>query len=388
MTANVNQAIPHTQKKLLGILTTGHLVNDFYNVTLPFLLPTLIVVFDLSFFKAGLLTMITSLFAGLLQPVVGYLADIYAKRKTAILFGFFAFSLGLIIAGFSVSYPALLIAFLVFGLGKATFHAQSTTFITSAYPHSKGRSMGIHGIGGSIGNFSAPIIVTFLITALSWRYTVALLAIPGLLMIVFLGYRLSEPPKIQTATKGAPIISSKLLLLASSFGLLSMTFNGFLTFLPTYLVENGSSLRQAGLISAFMLFVGFLAQPAGGLIYDKLGGRFLFAASSLLTGVGLLFFTTENNMPSIIFIVMIGAAVQAAYPVVLAMGSEIAVRGTVGASVGFLLGVSGVLASFTPALIGYAADSFGLQISFRLLIVLAVLSFSVSLFLPGKRLES
>lgn len=387
MTANVNQAIPHT-KKLLGVLTTGHLVNDFYNVTLPFLLPTLIVVFDLSFFEAGLLTMITSLFAGLLQPVVGYLADIYAKRKTAILFGFFAFSLGLIIAGFSVSYPALLIAFLVFGLGKATFHAQSTNFITRVYPHSKGRSMGIHGIGGSIGNFSAPIIVTSLITALSWRNTVALLAIPGLLMIVFLGYMLSEPPKIQTAAKGVPIISSKLLLLAASFGLLSMTFNGFLTFLPTYLVENGSSLGQAGLISAFMLFVGFLAQPAGGLIYDKFGGRFLFATSSLLTGVGLLFFTTENNMPSIIFIVMIGAAVQAAYPVVLAMGSEIAVSGTVGASVGFLLGVSGVLASFTPALIGYAADSFGLQISFRLLIILAVLSFSVSFFLPGKRLES
>jgi len=69
------------------------------------------------------------------------------------------------------------------------------------------------------------------------------------------------------------------------------------------------------------------------------------------------------------------------------MGSEIARPETVGASVGFVFGLSGVLASFTPALIGYTADSFGLQSSFRLLVVLAALSFSVSFLLPGKRLE-
>lgn len=381
-----NKKITQNQK-LLGVLTTGHLVNDFYSVVLPFLLPTLIVAFDLSFFEAGLLAIATSLLSGLLQPVVGYLADIHAKRKIIILIGFFAFSLGLIIAGSSVSYPMLLVAFFVFGLGQATFHAQSTNLITRAFPHSRGRSMGVHGIGGSIGNFSAPIIATFLITGLSWRYATSLLAVPGLLVIILLGYMLSEPPKARTMAKGTPIISTKLLVLAFNFGLIYMVYIGFLTFLPTFLVENGSSLGQAGLIAAFMLFVGFLAQPAGGFIYDKLGGRFLFAASSLLAGFGLLLFTIESNIPTIIFIIIIGAAVQATFPVALAMGSEIARGETVGASVGFVFGVSGVLASFAPVLTGYAADLFGLQASFRLLVVLAVLSFGVSFFLLGRRLE-
>ena len=147
-------------------------------------------------------------------------------------------------------------------------------------------------------------------------------------------------------------------------------------------------LGQAGLIAAFMLFVGFLAQPAGGYIFDKLGGRFLFSTSSLLVGAGLLLFSSETAIPSIIPIMIIGAAATATFPVALAMGSAIAKPETVGASVGFVFGVSAVLSSFTPALTGYTADSFGLQFSFRLLVVLAILSFAVSFFLPGKQTKT
>jgi FSR family fosmidomycin resistance protein-like MFS transporter len=335
-----------------------------------------------------LLTIATSLLSGFLQPVIGYLADIYARRKTIILLGFFAFSLGLIIASSSVSYAMLLAAFFVFGLGQATFHAQSTNFITKAFPRSRGRSMGIHGIGGSIGHFSAPIIASLLITALSWRYATSLLAIPGLIIIIFLGYMLSEPPKAQKMARGTPIFSARLLVLTLTVGLIYMAYIGFLTFLPTYLVENGSSLSQAGLIAATMFFVGVLAQPAGGFIYDKWGGRLLFASSSLLAGLGLWFFTIESSIPLIIFVIIIGAAVQATYPVSLAMGSEFAKGENVGVSVGFVFGMSGVMASFAPALIGYAADSFGLLASFRLLVILAVLALAVSFFLPARRHDS
>ena len=379
--------ITQTQK-LLGALTAGHLVNDFYSSTLPFLLPALIVAFNLSFFEAGLLTIATSLLSGFLQPVVGYFADIYARRKMTILLGFSAFSLGLILASSSVSYPMLLAALFVFGLGQATFHAQSTNLITRAFPRSRGRSMGIHGIGGSIGHFSAPILATLLITALGWRYATSLLVIPGLVIIIFLGYMLSEPPKAQKMAKGTPIISARLLVLTLNIGLIYMAYIGFLAFLPTFLVENGSSLTQAGLITATMFFVGVLAQPAGGFIYDRLGGRLMFASSSLLAGSGLLFFTLESSIHPIIFIIIIGAAVQATYPVSLAMGSELAKGDNVGVSVGFVFGVSGVLAAFAPALTGYAADSFGLLASFRLLVILAVLALAVSFFLPGKQLDS
>jgi len=43
------------------------------------------------------------------------------------------------------------------------------------------------------------------------------------------------------------------------------------------------------------------------------------------------------------------------------------------------------MASFSSAVTGYAADLFGLQASFRLLVVLLFLSLGVSFMLPGRR---
>jgi len=370
-------------QKLLGVLTTGHLINDFYNVTLPFLLPTLIATFHLNFFQAGILAIATSLFSGLLQPVVGYAADRSGRRKAVILCGFLAFSLGLVAAGFATSYIMLVAAFFIFGLGKSTFHAQSTNFITRAFLTSKGRAMGIHGIGGSIGNFSAPIIVTSLIVAFTWQEALFLMAIPGVVMVIFLGVALpihSGHQKEKTRLK----IPRKLILLAINFGLILMFYEGFLVFLPTFLMEQGSSLSQAGFITAFMLFVGFLAQPVGGYIYDRLGGRYLFAISSLLAAVSLLLLTSGWDLPAILFIALVGASATATFPVALTMGSEIADGANVGLSVGMVFGVASMLASVTPAMTGYVADLFDMQTAFRLLTVLAVAAFGLSFFMPGK----
>ena len=182
---------------LLGTLSLGHLVNDFYGLVLPFLLPTLIVAFQMDFFAAGLVSLATNLFGGLLQPLVGYWADRYGIRKRIMVAGFLLFALGLLLVGISTSYIMILAAWFVYGLGIATFHAQSTNFLTSAFPENKGRAMGIHGIGGAIGNFSVPLVVTFLITAVAWRGTALLLAIPGLLVAIMLSKVLTEAPKVE-----------------------------------------------------------------------------------------------------------------------------------------------------------------------------------------------
>jgi nitrate/nitrite transporter NarK len=50
-------------------------------------------------------------------------------------------------------------------------------------------------------------------------------------------------------------------------------------------------IKQVGILSAVMLFVGFFAQPAGGMIYDRVGGRKLYAVSALVASIGLLLFT-------------------------------------------------------------------------------------------------
>lgn len=339
VTATTLQRSP-TNTGLLAILSTGHLVNDFYGLVVPFLLPTLIAVFEMDFFAAGLVALATNLFGGVLQPVAGYMADRYGIRKRILFAGFLLFSLGLLLVGISTSYTMILLAWLVYGLGKATFHAQSTSFITEAYPASTGRSMGIQGIGGAIGNFIVPIVVTFLLTAVAWRETAFLLAIPGLLVAVLLGKGLAEAPRVQAESLSLHVPRA-LWILALAAGLFGMLYAGFLTFLPTYLLEKGMDLKQVGILSPIMLFVGLFAQPGGGMIYDWVGGRRLYALSALVAAVGLFLFTSDWGVPPLLPAVLIGAAILATFPSTLAMASDIAKGGKVGMSVGIALGHPG-----------------------------------------------
>ena len=60
----------------------------------------------------------------------------------------------------------------------------------------------------------------------------------------------------------------ELVLLA--LGLFDKLYAGFLTFLPTYLLEKGMDLKQAGIPSAIMLSGGLFAQLGGGLLCGAL----------------------------------------------------------------------------------------------------------------------
>ena len=371
-------------KGLLAVLSIGHLVNDFYGLVLPFLLPTLIIVFEMDFFAAGLLALATNLFGGVLQPVIGYIADRYGHRKTILIAGFLLFSMGLILVGFSTSYPMILLAWFVYGLGIATFHAQSTNFITGAFPARKGRAMGIHGIGGAIGNFGVPIVVTFLLTWMAWRETVFFLAIPGLLVAGVLGKGLTEAKRVQVESPSLQVPRA-LWILALVAALFGMLYASFLTFMPTYLIEQGMDFKQVGILSAIMLFLGFFAQPAGGMLYDRVGGRRLYVLSALMASVGLLLFTNTWGVPPFLPALLIGTSIMATFPSTLAMASDLAEGGNVGMTVGIVFGMSNALAALTPALTGYLADHFGLRISLQWLIVFAFGALFIALLLPKNR---
>lgn len=378
-----DQAVKRANNRLLGILTTAHGVNDFYSLVLPFLLPTLIETFQLDFAGAGFLALATSLFSNTLQPVVGFFADKWQQRKVVITAGFLIFGVGLAIAANATSYWVLLFAFLVYGMGQATFHPQSTNFITKAFKENKGRAMGIHGIGGSLGNFSVSLVVTSLLTVLSLQISLYLLILPGLFIALILWRTLPEFPSTGSYI-GRFKITRELFLISVTFGLPFMLFRGFLIFLPTHLVNTGSTLTQAGQISALMLLVGSLAQPLGGILYDRVGGRAVFGGAALLAGAALWLFLQDAWPSPILYIVLIGGAVTATFPVALATSSAAAVDDNVGMSVGVMFGISGIFSAVTPALTGWIADQVGLEGAFQWLIVFALAGFLMSFTLPKK----
>ncbi len=148
LAANRNiSTVPSPKTLLLSGLTTGHMVNDFYSMVLPPLIPALIPVFGLSYFQIGLLSFCFYILSGILQPTIGFWSDKYAVRKKIIIAGFLINGLGVMAIGLAPTYPLVLLASLLCGLGAATFHPQSTNFLSRAFPDTKGRAMGIHGWG-------------------------------------------------------------------------------------------------------------------------------------------------------------------------------------------------------------------------------------------------
>lgn len=371
---------PDTRTRLLGTLTVGHGTNDFYGVLLAVLLPVIAADFGLNYTQFGFVFLVTTVMSGFLQPLMGFVADRHGIQKAILTLGFVMFALGL--AGLSIAsgFLVLIVASFIYGLGETTFHAQSTNYITKAYAEKKGKAMGIHGLGGSLGNFAAPVATAFLIAAFGWRPAALVLTLPAIILIIGVTGNLQPGKQNDHITFGKGI-SRSLVILGINFGLITMLYRGFLAFLPTWLLENNVPLLSAGAITSLMLVVGVIAQPIGGVIYDRFGAKVVFVIGPIIAGFALLLMTWVEGQVMILLIVIVGASIAMIFPVALTVASSLNGAATAGMSVGLVFGISTTMSSFTPLLTGLLADQLGLDSAFRLLISLPLLATLTTLFL-------
>ena len=110
------------------LLSCGHALNDFYNNFLPVLLPVLIVKFDFSLAISGLLVMVLSITANLMQPFFGYYFDRHNMGRVllfAIPFG------GVIICSVGYLTEQYLVFFMLalLGITVSSFHPLASSII-------------------------------------------------------------------------------------------------------------------------------------------------------------------------------------------------------------------------------------------------------------------
>jgi FSR family fosmidomycin resistance protein-like MFS transporter len=270
---------------------------------------------------------------------------------------------------------------LLCGLGAATYHPQATAFIVNAYPNDRGRMLGIHGWGGSIGHFLAPAMATVAIAALDWRWAMVIVAIP----IVGAGtglwlYLPESTPDPQASLKGA--LGRPIIVAALAFGLLNTVLYSFVTFVVKMLVDEGWAEVTAGATLTTMLFIGVVAQPVGGRIYDRFGGRKLFVCANLGTILSVLIFSQSSGLVSLIAVGAIATFGFGLFPVSLAMASKIGGDSRTGFTVGVVFGVSGLLGATARPAVGALAESLGdirLALSWTVILAIAALPFAMQL---------
>jgi hypothetical protein len=162
--------------------------------------------------ELGVLTMVGSFTVGLASPVAGWLGTRYS-RPHLIGYGCFIWSLGAAGMGMTSSYPALIVARAVNGVGLGMIGPLMYGMVVDCYPSSKrGQALGVLAITGSVGGliggwFATTVGSEVILGFAGWRfplYSVALVGVAVGLLVFFLTVRSPQHPRPARLCHGCP----------------------------------------------------------------------------------------------------------------------------------------------------------------------------------------
>ena len=386
----MNNASGSTTERSIGkavYLAVGHFVTDLYPAFLPALLPLLIDKFKISFTSAGLLAMILSFSASLTQPLFGFLFDRLPNPKLFIwapVIGALSLSTTGLIPHYGLLIPVLILG----GLGAACFHPEAATLVASQSGSRKTFGMSVFMLGGNLGYSLGPFLILAIVTrlGLSWSLIASLPAfgVPWLLnrTLVFPD---QEPKGVSIAgVKGDPGSDRQLksfVLLLSGVVLRVTTSLSLITFLPMIQTLRGFSLFAAGTSNTVFLACGAFGGLVGGYVADRIGRRNTILVSFLLAIPSLFTFLYLRGWMSFLVLALSGFLIFLSEPSCIVLAQELIPQQARMAS-GLIMGMAWGLAGLGILGTGALADSFGIEWSLRLLLLLPIGSLILAFLLP------
>lgn len=361
----------------LAVLLAVNLVNYLDRQILYSLLPLIQGELALTDAQAGSLASAFMAVYMLAAPPIGWLAD-RGRRALWIGGGVALWSVATAASGLSRGYASLFAARASVGIGEACYGAISPSFVAEHYPPERRAwvlalfSMAIP-VGSALGYIAGGAIGG----AWGWRNAFFLVGLPGLVLAA-LAVRLKDP-RGDALPAHAPAAGEYLSLFSvPSFRMVTLagaamtfTLGGLAVWMPTFLHRQwGLPVGQAGTIfGAITVVSGIAGSLAGGAIADralKWNSRayFLVSGAGLLAGLPLA--AAAVLAPS--FISCAALLFLAEFFLFLNMGPLnaviVSVTGSARRSMAFAANIFVIHLlgdAFSPTLIGWASDMWGLK---------------------------
>lgn len=345
-----------------GAFTLGHFVNDSYPNLYPALLPVLMVQLHFSVALAGLLSSIAALTTQLLQPIAGLMADRLGTRWFVV----GGLGVGAVVSStalaFAPSYWIFVLALLVGGLGNAAFHPHASALVGDIAHERKGLSMSFFMIGGNLGRAVAPIAAT---TVFLWlgRGGLWILAIPGLVMALWLGRVLTPAPvpRIRSLAIWTPEFKQGLRHasnLMAVVGLRNLASMSVLVLVPILWHTLHRPLADAAGLLSILFLAGSLGNMSGGALSDRVGPRPVLIGSAILSSLFLFLFLHVQGVWVWVLMALLGYALYATASVVMVAGQALFPQNK-GMASGLTLGVGNTIGALSVGLVGLVADRYG-----------------------------
>jgi MFS family permease len=443
----------HVQKSLknnayIALLGAAHSLNHSLFLIAPPLLT--LIMSDLGVSKAaiGLIATAASFLYGVGALAGGPLGDKIGEIKTItlclIFSGISTFIMPL--AGATGNIYLYAFSLNLIGAWASLYHPVANSLISKRFEGKVAETMGLHGVGGTLGTVLTPTIAWFLGVSFGWPFAFIVFGILCISLAVSFAERHMRPRlvafflcvlsfslfcsglaqcKLFTTVAFAWLFALFFLLLlwlqrdqhftfAKFEGFKSMPeivkvfkiralwvlliFNiaiglfmkGVELFFPTYLKENRMiDPMWASIAYTLVLAAGVPGQWVGGKAADKFGSKRVLMVTSVGVCIGffMLLLFPIGIVGMISFILFYGLSFYGHQPALNALTGFLSSKSQRGTVYGIFFFTSFGIGSLSQFIAGYVADVYNLEVAFYLLAAFALAALLLSFKLPEKREE-
>ena len=371
-----------TTFSIIVSLSFCHLLNDLMQSLVPALYPILKSSYGLSFGQIGLITLTVQCTASILQPVVGFYTD-RRPQPYSLTVGIGFTLVGLVAMSRAASYPAILIAAALIGMGSSVFHPEASRVARMAAGGRYGLAQSLFQVGGNVGSASGPLLAAFVVvprgqSSIAWFALAALVAMVVLLQVAGWYARHAAPAGRHRPRPGprwrAPrestlprrrVATAVVVLVALLFSknVYSASLSSYYTL---YLIDRFHLPVQTAQLYLFAFLVGIVVGTiAGGAVGDRVGRIPVMWFSILGALPFALILPYANLFWTGVLAVLIAIIMASSFSAILVYAQEL-LPGRVGLTAGMFYGLAFGLAGLGAAALGRLADLTSISTVYRL----------------------
>ena len=357
---------------MIGLVGIAHLMSHFFALAVPPVFYLLKEDFGVSYAAMGFATTMFYVGSGLMQTPAGFLVD-RLGGKVVLAVGLALISSGIMLIGFAPTYPLLVAAFAIAGLGNSVFHPADMAILNSKIDKKRlGYAFSVHSVSGNLGWVLAPIFSVTLATAFGWRSAMIAAGAIGLAVAVLIALQpllrhesRATPPR---ARRGSALrddlklfISAQVLSCFSFFVFTSVSSTAMQTFSIPAIV----SLYGVPLAAAASTLTGYLAGAAvgtlaGGFVAARTHRHDAAAVGGIALGALSVLSLASGVLPPVLLVVtttLAGFCLGSVNPSRDIIVREVTPEHARGKVYGFVYSGLDLGSSIAPPVIGWLIDS-------------------------------
>lgn len=386
--------------KVIGLVSLAHLMSHFYALAVPPIFFLLTAEFHVGYAAMGFALTMFYVGSGLLQTPAGFLVDRFGGKRVLV-GGLGLISCGTLLVGLAPSYPLLVAAFTVAGMGNSVFHPADMAILNAKVEIRRlGYAFSVHGVSGNLGWVLAPLFSVALASAFGWR--VSMLAAGGIGVVVALLIAFQSALRHEThamarreRASGAGfkddlrlLLSAPVLTCFSFFVFSSVTTTALQTFsIPAMVGLYGVTVSVAtGTLTGYLLGAA-AGTLAGGFVATRTRRHDAAAITGILLAMLLVLTLASAALPTVLLVLTTTLAgfclgtVNPSRDIIVREVTPVHARGKV---YGFVYSGIDLGSSVAPPLIGWLLDAGQPRLVF-LASAAALLTCAVIMLLLGRR---